>query len=74
MVHLQLKNEKLFERGVSIIRQIAGVDRQLAMTTMESANGNVPVALVMLCAKVSKAEALRRLRRTQGNFRKAIEG
>jgi N-acetylmuramic acid 6-phosphate (MurNAc-6-P) etherase len=33
----------------------------------------LPVALVMLCAKVSKTEAVRRLKRTQGSIRKAIE-
>jgi N-acetylmuramic acid 6-phosphate (MurNAc-6-P) etherase len=33
----------------------------------------VPVALVMLCAKVSKAEANRRLKRAQGSIRKAID-
>ncbi len=33
----------------------------------------VSVALVMLCAKVSKSEAIRRLKRAQGSIRKAIE-
>jgi N-acetylmuramic acid 6-phosphate (MurNAc-6-P) etherase len=34
----------------------------------------VSVALVMLCAKVSKPEAIRRLKRSQGSIRGAIEG
>lgn len=73
MSHLQLKNEKLIERGVSIVRRVARVDRAVALKTLEAADRKVSVALVMLCAKVSKAEAVRRLRRTQGNIRKAME-
>jgi N-acetylmuramic acid 6-phosphate (MurNAc-6-P) etherase len=34
---------------------------------------DLPLALVMLCAKVTKPEAVRRLKRAKGNIRKAIE-
>ena len=74
MVNLQLKNEKLIERGISIVHRIAKVDRTAALATLETADMKVPVALVMLCAKVSKTEANRRLKRAQGSIRKAIEG
>jgi N-acetylmuramic acid 6-phosphate etherase len=73
MVHLQLKNEKLIERGISIVQRVAKVDRAVALTTLEVADRKVSVALVMLCAKVPKAEAVRRLRRSKGSIRKAIE-
>lgn len=73
MVHLQLKNEKLIERGVSIVQRVAKVDRAVALAALDAADRKVSVALVMLCAKVPKAEAVRRLRRAQGNIRKAME-
>ena len=74
MVNLQLKNEKLIERGISIVRRVAKVNRTVALATLEAADMKVSVALVMLCAKVSKAEASRRLKRSQGSIRGAIEG
>jgi N-acetylmuramic acid 6-phosphate etherase len=73
MVHVQLKNEKLIERGISIVQRIAKVDRDVALATLKTADMKVPVALVMLCANVSKPEAVRRLKRAQGGIRKAIE-
>ena len=74
MVNLQLKNEKLIERGISIVQRIAKVNRTVALAALEAADMKVSVALVMLCAKVSKPEANRRLKRAQGSIRKAIEG
>jgi N-acetylmuramic acid 6-phosphate etherase len=74
MVNLQLKNEKLIERGISIVRRVAKVNRTVALATLEAADMKVSVALVMLCAIVSKAEASRRLKRSQGSIRRAIEG
>ena len=74
MVNLQLKNEKLIERGISIVRRVAKVNRTVALATLEAADMKVSVALVMLCAKVAKLEAIRRLKRAQGSIRKAIEG
>ena len=73
MVHLQLKNEKLIERGISIVRRVARVNRDVALATLEAADMKVSVALVMLRANVSKSEANRRLKRAQGSIRKAIE-
>ncbi len=72
MVHLQLKNEKLIERAISIVQRVAEVERAVALTALDSADRKVSVALVMLCAKVSQAEAVRRLRRAQGNVREAM--
>jgi N-acetylmuramic acid 6-phosphate etherase len=73
MVNLHLKNEKLLERGISIVRRVAKVNRNVALATLESADMKVSVALVMLCAQVTKPEAIRRLKRAQGSIRGAIE-
>lgn len=74
MVNLVLKNRKLVERGIAIIQTLAKVDYATAEKTLKRAGMRLPVALVMLKARVTKAEAARRLKRTKGNVRKAIEG
>ena len=74
MVNLHLKNEKLIERGISIVQRVAKVNRTVALAALEAAGMKVSVALVMLCAKVSKPEATRRLKHAQGSIRRAIEG
>jgi N-acetylmuramic acid 6-phosphate etherase len=73
MVNLHLKNEKLLERGIWILQSLALVDRESAVRMLERSGMSVPVALVMLKADVSKTEAVRRLRKTSGNVRRAIE-
>ena len=74
MVNLILKNRKLLERGIAIIQTLAKVDRQTAENTLKQAGMRLPVAIVMQRANVSRTEAMRRLRRTRGNVRNAIEG
>ncbi len=74
IVNLQMKNQKLVERGIAIVQRVAGVERSLALRALESADEKVPVALIMLCAKVTKAEAMRRLKRSRGSVRRAMEG
>jgi N-acetylmuramic acid 6-phosphate etherase len=49
------------------------IDRESAVLTIKSAGRSVPVALVMLKAKVDKPEAVRRLAKSDGNVRLAIE-
>ena len=73
MVNLQLKNEKLLERGISIVQRIAHVNHSTALATLHEADMKVPVALVMLCAKVGKQEAAERLARAKDSVRGAIE-
>lgn len=73
MVNVKLKNEKLLERGVRIVQTVTGADRGTARATLEYA-GEVRIALIMLLARVSKTEAQRRLRKTEGNVRKALDG
>jgi N-acetylmuramic acid 6-phosphate etherase len=43
------------------------------VNTIKSAGRSIPVALVMLKAKVDKPEAVRRLAKSDGNVRLAIE-
>ena len=73
MVHLQMSNAKLFKRGVAMVQRIAGVEREAAMTALEWAGWHVPLAVLLLCSKVSRNEAAQRLKRAGGNLRRALE-
>jgi N-acetylmuramic acid 6-phosphate etherase len=74
MVNVHLKSRKLVERGLAILMQAAGLDREPAKQAMKAAGNSVPVALVMLKTGVSRAQARRRLAAARGHVRKAIEG
>jgi len=73
MVNVHMQNSKLVERGIRILMQSCGIDRARAVDTIKSAGRSVPVALVMLKAGVDKPEAVRRLAKSDGNVRLAIE-
>ncbi|HTK94203.1 MAG TPA: N-acetylmuramic acid 6-phosphate etherase [Terriglobales bacterium] len=74
MVNVTLKNEKLFERGVTILQHAAEVDRDRALKALKAAGKSVPLALIMLKTGCSKNEAAKRLKAAKGNIRKAISG
>ncbi len=74
MVNVHLKNRKLVERGLAILKQAAGLDHEAAKKALKAAGNSLPVALVMLKAGVNRAEARRRLAAAHGHLRKAIEG
>jgi N-acetylmuramic acid 6-phosphate etherase len=73
MVNVHMQNSKLVERGIGILMRACSIDRETAVRTIKSAGRSVPVALVMLKANVDKPEAVRRLARSDGNVRRAIE-
>jgi N-acetylmuramic acid 6-phosphate etherase len=73
MVNVHMQNSKLVERGIRILMCACAIDRATAVETIKSAGRSVPVAMVMLKAKVDKPEAVRRLAKSDGNVRLAIE-
>ncbi len=72
MVNLHTKNEKLVERGVSILEEAAGLDHRAARKILAAAGNRVPVAVVMAKAGVRRADAVAALRESQGQVRRAI--
>ena len=72
MVNLHLKNEKLAERGISIVEKAAQVSRGEARKLLKAAHHSVPVALVMAKAGVTRVNAEKALRQSQGHVRNAI--
>jgi N-acetylmuramic acid 6-phosphate etherase len=71
MVNVHLKNEKLVERGITILQKATRIGRPAAEEMLRTA-GSVPAALVMFHAEVSRADAARALRAAKGNVRAAI--
>jgi len=74
MVSMRMNNNKVLQRGITILEYLSDVDPALAAKTLEKAGMSASLALVMLKTGVNKAEAARRLRKASGNVRKAIEG
>ena len=73
MVNVHMKNAKLVERGIRVLMRVCGIDRDSAIRTIKSAGKSIPIAVVMLKAKVYKMEAVRRLAKSDGNVRLAID-
>lgn len=74
MVNVHLKNAKLMERGVGIVQRATAADREHAIAALKDARNRVPVAIVMIRAGTSAKEAERRLKKSGGNVRKAVQG
>src|ERR1700712_394954 len=73
MVNVHMKNAKLVERGIRVLMNVCEVDRDTAIRTIKSAGKSIPIAVVMLKANVDKMEAVRRLTKSDGNVRLAID-
>lgn len=72
MVNLHLKNEKLAQRGISIVQWAAGLGREAAHRALKAAGNDVPIALVMLKTGVTRAQAAKALKTTSGHVREAM--
>jgi N-acetylmuramic acid 6-phosphate etherase len=72
MVHVDLKNQKLIERGIGILERAVGADRETARRTLKQAGNSVSVALVMLETGIDRAAATKALKQASGNVRRAI--
>ncbi|RCK73320.1 MAG: N-acetylmuramic acid 6-phosphate etherase [Ignavibacteriae bacterium] len=73
MVDLKMNSRKLEERAKRIIMLITGVDYDTADTYLRKSGGNVKLALIMITKKVSRAEAMRRLKKANGFVRLALK-
>ena len=72
MVHVQVLNHKLVERGLAILEKAAGVDRKTASKTLAAADNDVAAALIMLKTGLDRKQAVKRLKSVKGNVRRAI--
>jgi N-acetylmuramic acid 6-phosphate etherase len=72
MVNVEPKNSKLLDRAIRILEQATGADHATAARALKASGNHTPVALVMLAAKVTRAQAAAALKKSDGNVRKAI--
>ena len=72
MVNVEPKNSKLLDRAIRILEQATGADREAAQRALKASGNRTPVALVMLAAGVTSAQATSASRKSGGNVRRAI--
>ncbi|MEJ2008148.1 MAG: N-acetylmuramic acid 6-phosphate etherase [Acidobacteriota bacterium] len=62
MVHVEMKNKKLRERGRSILAKTTGLDLKTADRALAASGMNLPAALLMIWRNIDKKDALRILK------------
>jgi N-acetylmuramic acid 6-phosphate etherase len=72
MVNVWTKNEKLVQRAIRIVEQATGADHDAAGAALKAAGNRTPVAVVMLAAGVSRAQAAAALKTSKGHVSQAI--
>lgn len=73
MIDVHVSNEKLKERAIGIICKITGVSYEQASQTLEEANNEVKIAVVMIKTNENYDTAKMLLNNADGYVRKAIE-
>ncbi|HWQ34538.1 MAG TPA: N-acetylmuramic acid 6-phosphate etherase [Blastocatellia bacterium] len=72
MANVQTRNVKLRERAVGILMDECGIDGATARATLEAAGWQLPVALVMKHASVSREEAEAALKNVGSSVTRAV--
>ena len=72
MMRVSLSNQKLRQRGVRILQEVAQVSASSAEHALRQSGHDMPIAFVMLKTGNSAGAARARLKATQGNVRQAI--
>ena len=73
MIHVALTNQKLQQRGLSILQEASGASVSAAARAARLAGHDLRTALVMLKCGVDATQARRRLKHAGGNLRKALQ-
>ena len=74
MIGVQASNVKLRGRAVRIVGEIAGVGPEEALEALDTAGGDLKVAVVMIRFGIKRKEAERALEKAGGILRRALEG
>jgi N-acetylmuramic acid 6-phosphate etherase len=72
MVNVVPKNEKLKQRAIGILERASGANPAAASAALEASGRRTPVALVMVAAGATRAQAIAALKKSSGHVRKAI--
>ncbi|MFC9598272.1 N-acetylmuramic acid 6-phosphate etherase [Peribacillus butanolivorans] len=72
MVDVNVSNQKLKDRAISIIQTVTDVEYEIAMKMLEKANNQVKSAIVMIKTSTTYDQATELLEQADGDVRKAI--
>ena len=72
MIDLMPTNEKLKDRAIRIVSELAGVQASVALQTLLECEWKVKVAILMLRGKLSQDAAKELLRKNHGVLRRAL--
>lgn len=72
MIDLMPTNEKLKDRAIRIVSEIADVNKSTALKTLLESDWSVKVAILMLSCNLSKEQAKEQLRKNCGVLRRAL--
>ena len=72
MIDLMPTNEKLKDRAIRIVAEIADTNASTALTTLLECNWHVKVAIMMIKCKLTQDEAKEALRKNCGVLRRAL--
>jgi len=73
MIDVKTTNQKLYARGVRMVMQITGVEQFKAEQTLNLADKQVKLAVLMLLAEINAEKAKQLLINADGFLRKALE-
>lgn len=73
MVDLNASNEKIRDRAIRILRQVTDCDRTTAERTLENADQNAKVAIVMIKKNLDREKAIEILEKNGGFLRSVLE-
>ena len=73
MIDMVASNEKLMDRSIRILIDLAGIERDLALRLLQEAGGSLKVALLMANTSLSANEARRCLVENGQKLRSALE-
>ena len=73
MIDLMPTNEKLKDRAIRIVSEIAGVNASMALETLMNSGWKVKTAIVMLKCHMNKEEANEALRKNCGVLRRTLK-
>lgn len=74
MVEMRATNEKLQDRAIKMVAELADVPADVAERTLNEAGGTIKLAVVMLMRNVSRPEAESLLKASGGQLRGALAG
>ncbi len=74
MVDVAVTNQKLEDRALRILEDLAGVEPQEGSALLERSGGSVKLALLLALTGLEPAEGRRRLEAAGGQLRRALEG